>query len=323
MEGSSKRKKIKDPVYRPTKKSKKIKSNSSQNYIFDVASDLGEDVDDGYVPEDLGNVPVLERPSNIEDHWDLFPEFTGNEINTNWNNSINNSPRFLQFFQNQLIIIYYKLYAGHQIKRAQMIKFDSKDFNLEFVKLSSFGHKLCLKLIHLFHYGKLPPKSGCYEIVEDVLDIGSECNMVKLVNFLKNKTGLEKIYSHIEIDLTIEDQSRLMIGLNETGTSSIQFYKEYEIIMQWFFKQHDVNSPHLLWTEQNCGLQEMHTDDQYSFKHLLDPNGTMSYSSILALNQPAQLRFAVNVLTPPEEFVTIIIPPFSACLFCGNTVHSY
>ena len=82
-----------------------------------------------------------------------------------------------------------------------------------------------------------------------------------------------------------------------------------------------MNSPFLLYTEEGCPEQTLHTDDQGSFKNIIGGNDILSNHAVVALWDIVQLKFAREYLGEGSNPKSITIPKYRKVLFCGNALH--
>ena len=317
---------------RTEKKTKSIKAIESVGEVFNESEkesedeNMSQDYNDsqGNETEDQNNENQednLEIPKDSKDMFEDFKQFSEGTIDEAYENLRKEPGNWRLFLINQIQSNVYKNYSGKRIKKHQLIKkFDTESsiFRLQLVNLTPFGAKLCLRMIKLFHENILPPKSRRWYLVENVLDKDLQSNMEDLFNMLLlDDKHWESINNHKE-----GNGRRMQIDLDKYAPG-VLFIKEIQIILQWFNILHNVNSPFLLYTEEDCPDQCFHTDDQSSFTNIMGENDVLSYHAIVAFEKPCEVRFAKEYLSCEKESETIIISPFSMVIFCGNTLHSF
>jgi hypothetical protein len=296
------------------------------------------------------NEDLIIRPNNFEDLWDKSTLLTTidkkadeliipndiQEITTRVyyneilhivsNTVLENTNEWNELVENQIYKRYYDEYSNRIVKKNLRINDSlpsSNQFKFDLMNMTQFGISLFLRLMRLVHEGRVPPASRKYVIVEDVVDERLKNSMKQFIILaMKQNKNWKNILDHNDGDKLAHPRRKQIKVQDVCGYNFLVFLKEIRLVLKWLFPLHNVCDDHLLVSDEGLGIQEMHTDDQYSFTKIILMDEIMSYDAIIALEYPVNIRYAPRIDTPPNKYQLLKIPSFGMMLFCGNTFHS-
>ena len=277
------------------------------------------------------------QPSSFVDKYEDYRQYHNgilmNYQSENMNSSLSNE-YWYEHVTNQLQNLHWKIYSGRNLwkspKRFKVLDMNNTEFMLDMCSLSQFGLNLFKRIINLTHFNELPPKSGGFVVIQDVLD-ANYFNIDSFVNYITCvKEGWKDILDHNERnadDIISPDyvepigkrkQIHLEAVLNTAKFPA--FMNDIYTILKWMFPLHDLNDLCFLVSEEGVQHQRTHTDYQQSFQNIIQGNDIMPYGVLIALDSEVKLTIFKDIYGNGRE--EAIVPQYGMIVFCGNIYHA-